>query len=304
MTTKRPRKTSEKKKSKGPIQKAAPSKEPFLRAPSADQLIPIKVAPSIKGPKPDPFLDQHCEYAQDPQNMDDKNGNPKYWVRCTGQSAGKRCPQVWATPRQLSRVARHVEKCIYVSRESQRKATAIQAMDAPSTKAGSAAGSGLDPVSSITSSETNTTGPLPIAFKRQTDAAYQHSVDSAVVKLVCGLAIAPYSTDSHWWKDFMKVVSVGRYIPVSGMTLTESHIAKEAAYVRQHTLAYLRSTDVMWITWAFNAGATRRRVGFLTIHAIDDQKRAHFITAADLRGRDHTGQLFCDLVLQVSVQSC
>jgi hypothetical protein len=233
--------------------------------------------------------------------MDDKKGNPKYWVRCTGQSAGKRCPQVWATPHQLSRVARHVEKCIYVSRESQRKATEIQAMDAPSVKAGRAAGSGLDPASSTTSSNSNTIGPLPIAFKRQSDTSYQNAVDSAVVKLVCGLAIAPYSVDSHWWKDFMQVVSLGHYIPVSGTILTESHIAKEAAYVRQQTLAYLRSPDVMWITWAFDAGAIWRRVGFLTIHAIDDWKRAHFITAADLRGRDHTGQLFCDLVLEVSI---
>ena len=49
----------------------------------------------------------------------------------------------------------------------------------------------------------------------------------------------------------------------------------------------------------FDGGATRRRAGFLTIHATDDKKRAHFIDATDTSGFDHTGELYANMVLRV-----
>jgi len=97
----------------------------------------------------------------------------------------------------------------------------------------------------------------------------------------------------------MATASCGRYHLVSGTTLVESLIANEAAFVWQQTISYLQSSQVQHIMWGFNGGATRHHAGFLTIHATDDKKCAHFIDATATSEFDHTGELYANMVLRV-----
>lgn len=143
-------------------------------------------------------------------------------------------------------------------------------------------------------------GNLVSIWSRRSDKDYHIVVEAAVVKLYCGLGLAPSKADMFWWKEFLIAVSCGRVDPVSGTTLAESHIAQEAANVWQLTLDHLCSEKVLWITYGFNWGATRRRNSFLTIHATDDSKCTHFLAAVDTSGKTHSGQLYADLVLEVS----
>jgi len=150
-----------------------------------------------------------------------------------------------------------------------------------------------------TSSSKSPTVTIPQLFLKQLNESYQEDVEAALVKVVCGLTIPPYATDSKWWHDFMATASCGCYHPVSGTMLVESLIANEAAFVWQQTISYLQSSQVQHIMWGFNGGATRCHAGFLTIHATDDKKCAHFIDATDTSEFDHTGELYANMVLRV-----
>jgi hypothetical protein len=273
----------------------------YQKPPSTDVLVDIIVAPSIIGRKPDAFLDETTQLCEDPTSID-KNGNAKQWYRCKGIYTSTEphchCRQVWASPRTRDRVFRHVARCHGFSLSQRAKADSLLSKGAPGAMADVIQSRELEEVAGTSGKPRD--GNLVAIWNRRSDKEYLIVVEAAVVKLFCGLGLAPSKADTFWWKEFMAAVSCGRVDPVSGTTLAESHIAREAANVRQLTLEHLCSEKVVWITYGFDAGGTRRRNSFLTIHATDDSKRAHFLAAVDTSGKTHSGQLYADLVLDAS----
>lgn len=177
------------------------------------------------------------------------------------------------------RVAAHVCDCRHHSAEIREKARALVGRESTGAKADDVRGK---------------EGDIADLWRKQSDADYKLIVDDVIVKFVCGLGIPPYAVDSKWFKDFIEAVTCSRYDPVSGTTLAESHIVGEAARVRELTIKYLKSDKVTWITFSFNAGSIRSRRSFLTIHATDQERQAHFLGAENTTGLDHTAELYSE----------
>jgi hypothetical protein len=143
-------------------------------------------------------------------------------------------------------------------------------------------------------------GDLLTCWVRQSNKDFAAVADLAVVKFICGIGLSPYAADTEVFKEFIRELTCGRYTPKSGTTLTESHIASEAARIRELTIDYLRSDKVQYITYGFDAGAIKQRASFLTIHATDDSRRAHFLAAVDTSGQKHSAEFYISLILPVS----
>lgn len=225
-------------------------------APPAMRLIDEIVEPNIVGRTPDEFVDSVTIYCRDPERMEDDDGKARFWVRCNGSDnayPGKRCSKVWALPRSKRRIAEHVIKCLLQGDSAKDKAEKWASKKVPSANVharGKQAAAASVPGSQSTSSKSPAI-TIPHLFSKKSDESYQKDVEAALVKVVCGLNIPPYSTDSKWWDDFITIVSCGRYNPISGTHLVESLIVNEAAYVREQTIHYLRSDEVHHITWGF-----------------------------------------------------
>ncbi len=265
----------------------------------ASHLINDVIEPHAVGHTPDEFMDLVVVYCHDPLCMEDVDGLPWVWIRCNSSDKrfpAKQCLKVWALLRAKQHIAEHVCKCPFQSGEAKAEAESWMSKKALGAKIVERKSR---TTTASTSSSKSPTVTIPQLFLKQLNESYQEDVEAALVKVVCSLTIPPYATDSKWWHDFMATTSCGCYHPVSGTTLVESLIANEAAFVWQQTISYLQSSQVQHITWGFNGGATRHHAGFLTIHAMDDKKHAHFIDATDTSEFDHTGELYTNMVLRV-----
>jgi len=261
--------------------------------PKANYLEDIDIELQTIGRPTDKFLDATSQLCEDPCNLDE-DGDPVMWFRCKGtdKDTGKRCAQVWAVPRQLRRVAEHIKDCQHTNAKLRGEASTRLARLAPGTKAEK-----VHNREAALCKEPGTT--IDALWKKRSDDDFEKIANLAVVKLICGLGLSPYLVDSVWWKEFIREITCSRYGSVSGTTLTESHIAGEAAHVRDLTVSYLKSASVCYTTVGFDGGATRRRHSFLTIHATDQNKRAHFLNAVNTSGTSHTGDYYAKLVLEV-----
>jgi hypothetical protein len=220
-------------------------------------------------------LDDLCQLCKDPNTTDSSGNEGKRWWRCKGVDSKTNlpCTQVWAYPCVQARILKHAAKCSGFLPSAKcsgflppmrARAEAALAKDSPGERAEKV----LDKERASGSKD----GDVRLILARRSDADYTAIVDQEVVKLICGLGISPYAVDSEWWKLFIQAVTCGRYSPKSGTTLVNSHISREAARVRELTIQHLQSDKVLYITYCFDAGATRRRASFLTIHAMDDSK--------------------------------
>jgi len=172
-------------------------------------------------------------------------------------------------------VAQHVCTCCFQSVAHQEAAEKLLAKEAPGEKAENAC------------AKEKGDGNIVDMWKKRSDADYKAIADHAVVKFVCHLGLAPYIVDSSAWLEFIGDISAGCYESMSGMKLTEKFIAGEAACVREMTIIYLQSNAVKYITYGFDAGATKQQWSFLTIHATDQDRCAHFLSAEDTSGLAH-----------------
>lgn len=268
----------------------APIRKTPQTPPDAEIVVDRASPPSNNGRNRDNWLEAVTQLCEDPNTID-YDGKPKLWCRCKSQdpSTGKRCAHLWSKPRNRDRTARHIRVCRFQSIAHQEEAERILAEEATGEKADNA--------------RAKEDGNIADMWKKRSDADYKAIADHAVVKFICRLGLAPYTVDSAAWAEFVCDLSAGRYESMSGTSLTEKFIAGEAARVREKTILYLKSDAVQYITYGFDGGATRRRRSFLTIHATDQDRRAHFLAAEDTSGLAHTSELYCELVLKVS-QPC
>lgn len=261
--------------------------------PKADDLIDVPTAAHTKGRRPDPFLEASTQLCEDPSNLD-TDSKPTMWYRCKGNmdDTRKRCPQVWAIPRMSRRIAEHVKDCRHTCVKLRKDAADRMAELAPGMKADQ-----VKEREAVSAGKSGTT--IEAMWKKRSDADFAKVADLATVKLICGLGLPPYIVDTKWWKEFLRDMTASQYSGVSGTTLTEAHITGEAARVRELTLSYLKSDAVRYVTIGFDGGATKRRHSFLTIHATDQTKRAHFLNAANTSGVSHTGSYYSELLFEV-----
>ena len=239
-----------------------------IPAPPASRLVDDIIEPHAAGRTPDEFMDSVVAYCRDPLRMEDVDGSPRVWIRCNGSDKrfpAKRCSKVWALPRAKRRIAEHVCKCPLQSDEAKAEAESWMSKKAPGAKIVERKSRTTAPMTSSSSSK-SPAATIPQLFSKQLNESYQEDVEAALVKVVCGLAIPPYATDSKWWHDFMAITSCGQYHPVSGTTLVESLIANEAAFVRQQTISYLQSSHVRHITWVMCTPAEGRATNQDTRH--------------------------------------
>ena len=212
---------------------------------------------------------ENCGIAVNPLSLQPVNGVIKYG----------------AFPEAAVLVAAHVSKCLHHSSEIRQNVREVLGEASTGAKA-----------DEVRAKEGASIEEL---FKRRNDADFKILVNHAIVKLICGLGMAPYAVDTRWFKEFILTVTCSRYNPMSGTTLTEKYVAGEAARIQQLTMEHLKSDKVKWITFGFDAGATRNHRSFLTIHATDQERRAHFLQAENISGLNHTADLYSERVLAV-----
>lgn len=116
---------------------------------------------------------------------------------------------------------------------------------------------------------------LQTLWTKRAKANYAATAHAA---FICGMGISPYAVDTDWWKEFMQIISAGRYTLV---TLVDSYISREAAaWAREKQITYLQSNAVMFLSYPFDAG---REPASSVFTSSTDQARSHFITAVDRR---------------------
>lgn len=263
--------------------KSGPAPEGRVRI-DVHTLHDITLAPASTGRKSNLTLDEWCQPCED-------DSGTRYWRCKSTNSNGQRCPTVWPKNCQLVRVYGHVHKCLNWPPEVRdRAAGLLSEVGGTGTKA-----------AQIEARNKEVAGPktLTECWSNQMRNELEQVGNHAVVEFICCVGLAPYMVDTPAFKLFVARLSSKQYSPMSGTTLTEKFIRGEAASVRALTLAHLKSDAVKLITYSSDGGGTRRRAGFLTIHATDDNRRVHFLTAVDVRGLVHTGELYAKLVLEV-----
>ncbi len=139
-------------------------------------------------------------------------------------------------------MAWHVHTCCFQSVAHQEAAEKLLAKEAPGEKAENA------------HAKEKGDGNIVDMWKKWSDADYKAIADHAIVKFVCHLGLVPYIMDSSTWLEFIGDISAGHYESMSG---TEKFIASEAAHMREMTIMYLQSDAVKYITYGFDAGATK-----------------------------------------------
>ncbi len=172
----------------------------------------------------------------------------------------------------LSCLHQHVCTCCFQSVAHQEAAKKLLAKEAPGEKAENA------------HAKEKGDGNIVDMWKKQSNADYKAIADHAVVKFVCCHRLALYIVDSSAWLEFIGDISAGQYESMSGTKLTEKFIAGEAACVREMTIICLQSDTVKYIMYGFDAGATKWQQSFLTIHATNQERCAHFLSAEDSSG--------------------
>ncbi|KAF8154878.1 ribonuclease H-like domain-containing protein [Crassisporium funariophilum] len=77
---------------------------------------------------------------------------------------------------------------------------------------------------------------------------FQREVDHIIMQLICVRGLVPNLVDSPEWKELMHKLN-GLYKPTSGDTFCDSHIPKEAAFVRNSQIDLLKKEENLTLTF-------------------------------------------------------
>lgn len=198
---------------------------------------------------------------------------------------GDRCPHQQAN-RTQARVYGHVQSCQFWPKSERDTARdALAELNGHGEIDDEAEEAPVDNQTTITA-----------VWARQSDKALKQSYQDALVIAVCALGLPPYMTDNRHWKNLVTKMSDNRIQPISGTTLSESLIPREAARVRKLVLKDLGDSSVRWVTISYDAGGTRRKESFLTIHATTCARRSYLLDAVNTTRAEHSGEFYFSLI--------
>jgi hypothetical protein len=120
--------------------------------------------------------------------------------------------------------------------------------------------------------------------------------DAALVKLMCGIGIAPSSINAPEWIPFFHALNP-LYDGPSREDLEYKLIPSEAQYCREQRLKMLRTLTNLTIS--ADGGSNRGHRSFYTVHISTLDRDQHFMEARDSTGVKHSATWLKDEVLRV-----
>ncbi|CAA7260791.1 unnamed protein product [Cyclocybe aegerita] len=222
---------------------------------------------------------------------------------------GKGCPKVHK-PQSCIRVLNHAKRCLKLTSDQHKMASAASSKDAPSAVVenslktlpfGSSTSQSCAPnqeapqpasyqgepqgsVIVVCSSTPLTPSTPPITdklafFGPRGHRVHHQALNAAVLKFICAARVAPAVVDLDEWKA-MFLLQTPSYSPASRTTLMENHIMSEQ--------------DLL-----FDGGSIRSGNLLYTVHATTEEHRVMLIEGQECTNISHTGRWIADLVLSV-----
>lgn len=220
-------------------------------------------------------------------------------VRCVGSAV---CKQIWVQPRNLKRILGHAKGCGSLSAELRREVMQVLAAKSVGMKLE------LDGV--ITSSMVAPEDPEQTVSGERMDAKSSESFfeqakasgrkqlknhgDHALTLLIACSGIPPGFVDSAVFKDFISIVSQGKYTGPCSTTVRDTLMPQEAARIGLMIREYLRGERDL--TMSFDGGHIRKLKGVYTIHLTTPGRRVFLMGLNDASRVSHTAKYILEIL--------
>lgn len=223
-----------------------------------------------------------------------KTGKP-YW-RCLGPG----CKHFRTGNHQLPRIISHAMECKYLSPDLKSLASEKSIQNALGTK--------------VALKELQTTPPdedggptckkakllqssLKDVLLPRGTIKFNDEINHRIVMLFCISGLPPRVLDTPQWEQLMETASRFKYNPTSSTMVSRTFIPAEAALVRSHQVAFLRTLANLTIT--FDGGSTRKPSSVYTIHISTADRECFFVEAHDATDEKHTAVYIENLITSV-----
>lgn len=153
----------------------------------------------------------------------------------------------------------------------------VPAVSVSSKTRGSGAMSKKSKKSAASQSNTLNVGDLRNAglkAKEEAREKFQDKVDHCIMRLICTRGLVPNVIDSPEWNELMGLLNP-QYHPTSATSFADKHIPREAVFVREQQLQYLRQESNLTLT--FDGTTIRKPSSIYTVHATDSERRTFFL---------------------------
>lgn len=156
-------------------------------------------------------------------------------------------------------------------------ATSSSAISVPSKTRGSGVVSKKSKKSSTSQSNTLNVSDFrnaSIKAKEEARDKLQDKVDHCIMRLICTRGLVPNVLDSPEWKELTELLNP-QYRPTSATSFADKHIPREAVFVREQQLQYLRQESNLTLT--FDGTTIRKPSSIYTVHATNSERRTFFL---------------------------
>ncbi|KAJ3510647.1 hypothetical protein NLJ89_g4557 [Agrocybe chaxingu] len=238
----------------------------------------------------------------------------------------KGCPKIYK-PRSCIQVLGHAKRCLKLTSDQHKMASAASSKDAPSAIVDNSLKTLPFSSSPSQSCSPNEKAPQPASYQGELQGSvivihsstpltpstppvtdklaffgprgrrvHHQALNAAVLKFICAARIAPTVVDLDEWKA-MFLLQTPSYSPASQTTLMENHIMSEQEYVQKKQIELLKTKRNLSLS--FDGGSIRSGESLYTVHITMEERCVMLIEGQECTNISHTGQWIADLVLSV-----